>query len=71
MNPRVAILGTGRMGSALAQRLARAGLDPILWNRTRSRALEVGVGRVVATPAAAVHRADMKDVRAGLDAGDH
>jgi 3-hydroxyisobutyrate dehydrogenase-like beta-hydroxyacid dehydrogenase len=56
---RVAILGTGRMGSALARRLAGAGLEPTLWNRTRARAEQVGVGRVVATPADAVRDADI------------
>lgn len=59
MSTRVAILGTGRMGSALARRLAGAGLEPTLWNRTRARAQQVGVGRVVATPAEAVRDADV------------
>jgi 3-hydroxyisobutyrate dehydrogenase-like beta-hydroxyacid dehydrogenase len=54
---RVAILGTGRMGSAFARRLAN--LHPTLWNRTRLRAEQVGVGRVVATPAEAVRDADI------------
>lgn len=31
-------LGTGHMGAALAQRLAVAGLDVTVWNRTRSKA---------------------------------
>lgn len=31
-------IGTGRMGSALAGRLARAGLDVAVWNRTRAKA---------------------------------
>jgi 3-hydroxyisobutyrate dehydrogenase-like beta-hydroxyacid dehydrogenase len=59
MSTRVAILGTGRMGSALARRLAGAGLEPTLWNRTRARAEQVGVGRVVATPAEAVRDAEV------------
>jgi len=33
-----AVLGTGRMGSAIAERLAGAGFRLVLWNRTRSRA---------------------------------
>ncbi len=33
MSTRIAILGTGRMGSTLARRLTD--FDPILWNRTR------------------------------------
>lgn len=31
-------IGTGRMGAPLAGRLARAGLDVAVWNRTRSKA---------------------------------
>ena len=56
MSARIAILGTGRMGSAIARGLAE--FEPTLWNRTRSRAEQVGVGRVAATPA---------DARATLD----
>ena len=51
---RVAILGTGKMGAAMAKRLHDMGFDVILWNRTRSRAEAVGVGEVRATPAEAV-----------------
>jgi 3-hydroxyisobutyrate dehydrogenase-like beta-hydroxyacid dehydrogenase len=54
---RVAILGTGRMGSALARRLTQ--LEPTLWNRSRARAEQVGVGQVAATPAAAANDADI------------
>jgi 3-hydroxyisobutyrate dehydrogenase-like beta-hydroxyacid dehydrogenase len=57
MSTRVAVLGTGRMGSALARRLAD--FHPILWNRTAGRAERVGVGRVVATPADAARDADI------------
>jgi 3-hydroxyisobutyrate dehydrogenase/2-hydroxy-3-oxopropionate reductase len=56
---RVAILGTGRMGSAIALRLAESGFDLALWNRTRSRAESLGVGHVAATPAEAVAKADV------------
>ncbi len=35
---RVGWIGTGRMGSAMAGRLARAGHDVTVWNRTRSKA---------------------------------
>ena len=59
VSARVAMLGTGRMGSALARRLAGAGLEPALWNRTRARAEQVGAGRVVATAAEAVRDADV------------
>lgn len=47
----VAVLGTGKMGGAMARRLAAAGFDLTLWNRTPSRAQELGIGRVAATPA--------------------
>jgi 3-hydroxyisobutyrate dehydrogenase-like beta-hydroxyacid dehydrogenase len=55
----VAILGTGKMGSALARRLAESGFQTALWNRTRARAEAVGVGRVADTPAGAVAGADI------------
>ena len=59
MSTRIALLGTGRMGSAIARRLAATGIDLVLWNRTRSRAEEVGVGAVAATPAEAVAQVDV------------
>ena len=55
---RVAILGTGKMGSAIAARLAGAGFELVLWNRTRSRAVALGLGTIADTPAAAVSHAD-------------
>jgi 3-hydroxyisobutyrate dehydrogenase-like beta-hydroxyacid dehydrogenase len=57
--PRVAILGTGKMGSAIAARLAGAGFELTLWNRTRQRAEALGIGRVADTPASAVRGADV------------
>jgi 3-hydroxyisobutyrate dehydrogenase-like beta-hydroxyacid dehydrogenase len=36
--PSVGWIGTGRMGFAMATRLARAGSPPWVWNRTRSKA---------------------------------
>jgi 3-hydroxyisobutyrate dehydrogenase-like beta-hydroxyacid dehydrogenase len=57
MSARIAILGTGRMGSAIARCLAE--FEPTLWNRTRSRAEQVGVGRVAATPADAARDTDL------------
>jgi 3-hydroxyisobutyrate dehydrogenase-like beta-hydroxyacid dehydrogenase len=59
VSARVAVLGTGKMGSVLARRLADTGFEMTLWNRTRSRAEEVGVGQVVATPADAVRAAEV------------
>jgi 3-hydroxyisobutyrate dehydrogenase-like beta-hydroxyacid dehydrogenase len=56
---RVALLGTGKMGSAIAHRLDAAGFDLTVWNRTRSRAEALGLGRVAETPAAATRDADV------------
>jgi len=56
---RVAILGTGKMGAAMAKRLAGQGHQLKLWNRTRSRAEAVGAGEVVSTPAEAVRAAEV------------
>ena len=36
--PTVGWIGTGRMGAAMAARLARAGVDLHVWNRTRAKA---------------------------------
>ena len=83
----VAVVGTGRMGSAMARALARAGFDLRVHNRTRDRAtaLATQLGcRVAETPAEAAKAdivismlADDKAVRAtyegpdGLLAGAH
>jgi 3-hydroxyisobutyrate dehydrogenase-like beta-hydroxyacid dehydrogenase len=40
---RVAVVGTGRMGGAMAGRLAKAGHPLTLWNRTRSAAESVAI----------------------------
>jgi len=56
---RVAVLGTGKMGAAIAKRLAEQGHDLTLWNRTRPRAEALGVGQVAGTPAEAAARADV------------
>lgn len=58
----VAVVGTGRMGSAMARSIARAGFDLVLHNRTPDRAnlLAVGLGCDVAgTPREAAARADV------------
>jgi 3-hydroxyisobutyrate dehydrogenase-like beta-hydroxyacid dehydrogenase len=59
MNARVAVLGTGRMGSAIARRFAATSVGLVVWNRTRSRAEDVGAGIVVGTPAEAVAMVDV------------
>jgi 3-hydroxyisobutyrate dehydrogenase/2-hydroxy-3-oxopropionate reductase len=56
---RVALLGTGKMGGAMARRLAAVGHELTLWNRTRERAEALGVGKVAATPAEAVETAEI------------
>ena len=56
---RVTILGTGKMGGAMARRLNASGHELTLWNRTRDRAEALGVGKVAATPAAAAQDAEI------------
>lgn len=58
----VAVVGTGRMGSAMARAITNAGFDLVVQNRTRDRAAAVGaeVGcRVVDTPAEAAAVSDV------------
>lgn len=38
MKPAITVLGTGRMGAALARALIRAGHDTTVWNRSRDKA---------------------------------
>jgi 3-hydroxyisobutyrate dehydrogenase len=56
---RVAILGTGKMGGAMARRLKGAGHELTLWNRTSERAKVLGIGTVATTPAGAVASAEV------------
>jgi 3-hydroxyisobutyrate dehydrogenase-like beta-hydroxyacid dehydrogenase len=56
---RVAVLGTGRMGGAMARRLNASGLELTVWNRTAEKAQALKVGRVAPTPAEAVTGADL------------
>jgi 3-hydroxyisobutyrate dehydrogenase/2-hydroxy-3-oxopropionate reductase len=59
---RVAVAGTGRMGSAMARALARAGMELIVYNRTRERAAELADelgARVAETPADAARSAEV------------
>src|SRR5436190_13529917 len=37
-NPKLGWIGIGRMGYAMAERLAKSGADLTVWNRTRSKA---------------------------------
>src|SRR5437868_7218614 len=59
MPMRVAILGTGKMGGAIGKRLKETGHELTLWNRTRSRAEALGLGKVAATPAEAAKAAEV------------
>lgn len=66
---KVAVLGTGKMGAAIARRLASQGLDVVVWNRTRAKAEALGVGKVADTPAEAVLEADaVLSILSGPDA---
>lgn len=57
-SPRVALLGTGIIGSGMAANIAKAGIDLTVWNRTRAKA--EGLGATVAdSPAEAVAGADV------------
>jgi 3-hydroxyisobutyrate dehydrogenase-like beta-hydroxyacid dehydrogenase len=56
---KVAILGTGKMGAAMARRFDQQGYEVRLWNRTRSRAEQLGIGEVFNTPAQAVDGAEL------------
>ncbi len=59
MSVNVALLGTGKMGAAIARRVAGAGFPLRLWNRTPDRARAVGVGEVAATAREAAAGADV------------
>ncbi|WP_147375290.1 NAD(P)-binding domain-containing protein, partial [Jiangella rhizosphaerae] len=52
MSETVGVIGAGRMGAAMTTRLRSAGVDVVLWNRTRARADGVAAAtgaRVAAT----------------------
>ncbi len=56
---RVTVVGTGKMGGAMARRLTSAGLDVTVWDRTRSKAEALEVGRVADSPAGAVRESEV------------
>jgi 3-hydroxyisobutyrate dehydrogenase/2-hydroxy-3-oxopropionate reductase len=72
--PTVGIVGTGRMGSAMARAIARAGLPLILQNRGRARAealaAELGA-RAAGTPAELAAAADVTLTMLADDAAVH
>jgi 3-hydroxyisobutyrate dehydrogenase-like beta-hydroxyacid dehydrogenase len=47
------------MGGAIARRLKKGGFDVLVWDRTRSKAEALGVGRVADSPADAARGADV------------
>ena len=55
----VAVLGTGRMGGAMARRLAASGYALKLWDRTKEKAEALKVGPVAVTPVDAIRGADL------------
>lgn len=62
MESRVAVIGLGRMGSAMARRFHGAGYDLVLWNRDRAKAEAVAedTGSEIAdSPAEAASQADI------------
>jgi 3-hydroxyisobutyrate dehydrogenase-like beta-hydroxyacid dehydrogenase len=56
---RVAVLGTGKMGGAIARRLKTGGFDVSVWDRTRSKAEALQVGPVADSPADAARKSDV------------
>jgi 3-hydroxyisobutyrate dehydrogenase-like beta-hydroxyacid dehydrogenase len=58
---RVSVIGTGRMGSALASAFAKAGVPTTVWNRTRTKTARLAAlgARVADTVASAVQAADI------------
>jgi len=56
---KVAVLGTGKMGGAIARRLKTGGFYVSVWDRTKSKAKALQVGPVVDSPADAAREADV------------
>jgi 3-hydroxyisobutyrate dehydrogenase-like beta-hydroxyacid dehydrogenase len=56
---RVAVLGTGKMGGAIARRLQTGGFEIAVWDRNKSKAEALEVGPAADSPADAVRDADV------------
>jgi 3-hydroxyisobutyrate dehydrogenase-like beta-hydroxyacid dehydrogenase len=56
---RVAVLGTGKMGGAIARRLKMGGFEVSVWDRNKGKAEALDVGRVADSPADAVRDAEI------------
>jgi 3-hydroxyisobutyrate dehydrogenase len=57
--PSVAVLGAGKMGGAIARRLKTGGFEVSVWDRNKTKAEALDVGRVAGSPADAVHDAEV------------
>jgi len=55
MSTRVAVLGAGKMGGAIARRLQTGGFDVSVWDRKKEKAEAVEAGRVAGSPAEAAN----------------
>ena len=55
---RIGVAGMGKMGAAMAARLAEMGHAPLVWNRTRARAEATGLG-MAETPSALAEASDI------------
>jgi 3-hydroxyisobutyrate dehydrogenase-like beta-hydroxyacid dehydrogenase len=55
----VAVLGTGKMGGAIARRLKAGGFEVSVWDRHKSTAEALDVGRVAESPAYVVRGAEV------------
>ena len=56
---KVAVLGTGKMGGAIARRLETGGFQVSVWDRTKTKAEALNVGRVADSPADAAREAEV------------
>src|SRR5207237_3808524 len=55
----VAVLGTGKMGGAIARRLKTGGFEVSVWDRNKAKAEALDAGRVAESPADAVRGAEI------------
>jgi 3-hydroxyisobutyrate dehydrogenase len=56
---RIAVLGTGIMGAPIAENIAKAGHQVVVWNRTREKAERVEGAEIADEPAACARGADV------------
>jgi 3-hydroxyisobutyrate dehydrogenase-like beta-hydroxyacid dehydrogenase len=66
---RVAVIGTGAIGSAVVRRLCAGGHDVVVWNRTPSRSAELA--EVGAVPAGSIREAASSSALTLLTLSDH